>query len=96
MMTSAQVVETSVTTTDNSPSQDYSHPDDQTTPLNTRKGHLSKSLDNCCSYADLFGVLIPPFFLLGMKSREFNRTKQEMFFPFNFIGKRGRRSAGTA
>ena len=33
MMTSAQVVETSVTTTDNSPSQDYTHPDDQTTPL---------------------------------------------------------------
>ena len=28
-MTSAQVVETSVTTTDNSPSQDYAHPDDQ-------------------------------------------------------------------
>ena len=30
MMTSAQVVETSVTTTDNSPSQDYTHLDDQT------------------------------------------------------------------
>ena len=33
MMTSTQVVETSVTTTDNSPSQDYTHPDDQTTLL---------------------------------------------------------------
>ena len=33
MMTSVQVVETSVTTTDNSPSQDYTHPDDQTTLL---------------------------------------------------------------
>ena len=33
MMTSAQVVETSVTTTDNSPSQDYTHPDYQTTLL---------------------------------------------------------------
>ena len=33
MMTSAQVVETSVTTTDNSPSEDYTHPDDQTTLL---------------------------------------------------------------
>ena len=32
MMTSAQVFETSVTTTYNSPSQDYTHPDDQTTP----------------------------------------------------------------
>ena len=28
-----QVVETSVTTTDNNPSQDYTHPDDQTTLL---------------------------------------------------------------
>ena len=34
MMTSAQVVETSVTITDKSPSQDYTHPDDQTTLLN--------------------------------------------------------------
>ena len=33
MMTSAQVVETSDTTTDNSPSQDYTLPDDQTTLL---------------------------------------------------------------
>ena len=33
MMTSAQVVETSVTITDNSPSQDYTHPNDQTTLL---------------------------------------------------------------
>ena len=33
MMTSAQVVETSVATTDNSLSQDYTHPDDQITLL---------------------------------------------------------------
>ena len=33
MMTSAQVVEKLVTTTDNSPSKDYTHPDDQTTLL---------------------------------------------------------------
>ena len=33
MMTSAHVVETAVTITDNSPSQDYTHPDDQTTLL---------------------------------------------------------------
>ena len=31
MMTSAQVVETSVTVTDNSPFQDYPHPDDHST-----------------------------------------------------------------
>ena len=33
MMTSAQVVETSVTTTDKSPSRNFTHPDDQTTLL---------------------------------------------------------------
>ena len=33
MMTSVQVVEMSVTTTNNSPSQDYTHPDDHTTLL---------------------------------------------------------------
>ena len=33
MMTSAQIVETSVTTTDNSPFQDYTHLDDYTTQL---------------------------------------------------------------
>ena len=38
MMTSAQVVETSVTITDNSPSQDYTHPDDQTTLLHVTPG----------------------------------------------------------
>ena len=31
-MTTAQVVETSVTTNNNSPIQDYIHPDDQTRP----------------------------------------------------------------
>ena len=38
MMTSAQVVETSLTTTDNSPSQDYTHPDDQITLLHVNPG----------------------------------------------------------
>ena len=38
MMTSTQVVETSVTTTDNSPSQDYTHPDYQTTLLHVTPG----------------------------------------------------------
>ena len=33
MMTSAQVVETSVTTADNTSRQDYTHPEDQTTPF---------------------------------------------------------------
>ena len=36
MMTSAQVVETSVNVTNNSPSRDYSHPDDQTTQKLTK------------------------------------------------------------
>jgi len=32
MMTSAQIVETSVNVTSNSPSQDYTHPDDHNLP----------------------------------------------------------------
>ena len=55
MMTSAQVVETSVNVNTNSPSQDYTHPDDHTSPTcdvtpgfkpctisNTRKKKLEK------------------------------------------------------
>ena len=38
MMTSAQVVETSVNVTNNSPSLDYSHPDDQTTQTTETPG----------------------------------------------------------
>ena len=38
VLTSAQVVETSVTITDNSPSRDYTHPDDQTTLLHVTPG----------------------------------------------------------
>ena len=34
----SQVVQTSVTTTDNSPSQEYTHPDDQTTLLHVTPG----------------------------------------------------------
>ena len=44
MMTSAQIVETSVTTTDNSPSQDYTHLDDQTTLLQTVKWRIFSDL----------------------------------------------------
>ena len=38
MMISAQVVETSVNVTNNSPSQDYSNPDDQTTQTTETPG----------------------------------------------------------
>ena len=38
MMTSAQVVETSGTVTDNSPFQDYPHPDDHTTQSTVTPG----------------------------------------------------------
>ena len=38
MMTSAQVVETSVNVTNNSPSRDYFHPDDQTTQTTETPG----------------------------------------------------------
>ena len=38
MMTSAHVVETSVNVTNNSPSRDYSHPDDETTQTTETPG----------------------------------------------------------
>ena len=38
MMTSAQVVKTLVNVTNNSPSQDYSHPDDQMTQTTETPG----------------------------------------------------------
>ena len=37
-MTTAQVVETSVTVNNNSPTQDYVHPDDQTQPFEMTPG----------------------------------------------------------
>ena len=37
-MTTAQVVETSVTVNNNSPIQDYVHPDDQTQPIEMTPG----------------------------------------------------------
>jgi len=37
-MTTAQVVETSVTVNNNSPIQDYVHPDDQTQPFEMTSG----------------------------------------------------------
>ena len=48
-MISAQVVKTSVTTTDNSPSQEYTNPDDQTKPSHFTPGsnHLLY-FKNCC------------------------------------------------
>ena len=41
-MTTAQVVETSVAVNNNSPIQDYVHPDDQTQPFDTWKNLLDK------------------------------------------------------
>ena len=54
MMISAQVVKTSVTTTDNSPYQEYTNPDDQTTPSHFTPGsnHLLY-FNNCCQGSKL-------------------------------------------
>ena len=42
-MTTAQVVETSVTVNNNSPIQDYVHPDDQTQPFEIKKKVIKSS-----------------------------------------------------
>ena len=55
-MTSAQVVETSVTTTDNSPSQDYTYLDDQTTLLQNNFYLTSLSI-LITSLLDYLGIL---------------------------------------
>ena len=55
-MTSAQDVETSVTTTDNSPSQDYTYLDDQTTLLQNNF-HLSSLSILITSLLDNLGIL---------------------------------------
>ena len=56
-MTTAQVVETSVTV-NNSPIQDYVHPDDQTQPtFDTRSGvsDLAQKLDNSLQIVKITG-----------------------------------------
>ena len=62
MMTSAQVVETSVTVTDNSPFQDYPHPDDHTTRSTVTPGFkpftVLKSTIANISYLELFNLSI--------------------------------------
>ena len=52
MMTSAQVVETSVNVTNNSPSRNYSHPDDQTTQTTETPGFkpFTVILENLCLF----------------------------------------------
>ena len=50
MMTSAQVVEASVSVTNNSPSRDYSHQDDQTTPFVALLGPSADHNGNAARY----------------------------------------------
>ena len=46
MMTSAQVVETSVNVTNNSPTRDYSHPDNQTTQTDNNSNNYNNNNNN--------------------------------------------------
>ena len=67
-MTTAQVVETSVTVNNNSPIQDYVHPDDQTQPIFEMtpgfKPFTVLSWSTTISF-DKANQLVPFFFLLG-------------------------------
>ena len=49
-MTTAEVVETSVTVNNNTPIQDYAHPDDQTQPTFEQIIALKKFVKNCVLY----------------------------------------------
>ena len=74
-MTTTQVVETSVTVNNNSPIQDYVHPDDQTQPTfemtpGFKLFTIKRKLSNL--FSPLHGYLVPPkslVFCLG--SREY-------------------------
>jgi len=61
MMTSAQVVETSVNVTSNSPSQDYTHLDDHNLPNYDMtpgfKPFTVLTKDNCLFLQDLFAFV---------------------------------------
>ena len=48
-MTTAQVVETSVTVNDNSPIQDYVNPDDQTQPTKFKVEENSRTSQDCAN-----------------------------------------------
>ena len=62
MVTSAQVVETSVNVTNNSPSRDYSHPDDQTTQTTNLHYHSDEGLKLETSvFCESFTVANLPF-----------------------------------
>ena len=53
-MTTAQVVETSVTVTNNSPIQDYVHLDDQTQPIYERKRVKNHPRKNYLAFTVIF------------------------------------------
>ena len=81
-MTTAQVVETSVTVNDNSPIQDYVHPDDQTQPVQHKTQIFWPH--------DFFRVTKPVFFkylltrlpssLVPLSSCHFERKQFEHYF----------------
>ena len=66
-MTTAEVVETSVTVNNNTPIQDYAHPDDQTQPTFEQIIVLKKFVKNC--------VLINLYTLKDYEICRFNKNK---------------------
>ena len=89
-MTSAQVVGTSVTFTDNSPFQDYPHPDDHTTRSTVNPGFKPftvlgqvKENNNCFSSLSAY-YLEPPLFFYYLLLVTFVRTKTNRLY-FHFV-----------
>ena len=68
-MTTAQVVETSVTVNNNSPIQDYFHPDDQTQPfeIGFKLAYLPMNFINRSLFVSLQGSAILQIQLIGSK-----------------------------
>ena len=80
MMTSAQVVKTSVTTTDNSPSQDYTHLDDQTTLLH-KLVHHQRFWPYLLSRLKMYVYMVISGELLPCEMGYFHPSTTMSFFP---------------
>ena len=82
MMTSAQVVETSVNVTSNSPSQDYTHPDDHNLPnYDMTPGFKPFTRIYIYIYADF---LFSTFRLIMTRERSKRREFLQLVFIVNY------------
>ena len=76
-VTTAQVVETSVTVNNNSPIQDYVHPDDQTQPFEMTPGFKPFTVFIFCTFVRVETTIWPSRAIFAWPWHENRRTKQK-------------------